>query len=1168
MPQWTREQRIAIEDDGGALLVSASAGSGKTAVLVQRALRLIAGDQPIDADRLLILTFSNAAAAELRARLAQGLDQKLRENPGDPLLQRQALRLQRAAISTVSAFCMQLLREYFSQLEIPPDFTVADEAEIYQLRQSVLAGVLEESYKDPDFAAFASIFGRARSDREAGEALLSVYDHLRALPFFDKALEQIQALYRARGPLAENVWGARLLDEAKRAAQSAQELCDAALRLIDAEPVLAAYRPTLEEDRARFARTCDLLENGDWDGARALLAAWQPARLAAVKGFDGQSKQLVQALRAEIKERRADLLKNQLLCTEAEFWEDVERTRPLVEGLCRAIRLFDEQFFSAKLEEKVLEFSDFEHLALSLLTGQDGAPTPLAAEIRGRFDAVMVDEYQDTNAIQDLLYHLLARPDGSNLFFVGDVKQSIYRFRKAMPEIFIEKKDRFAPYDGRHYPAALTLEHNFRSSAGVIRGINYLFSALMSRQVGELDYTGGELLLPGSPAQETGLPGVKLMVVEAGEDPALGEADTVAQTIFEMVEAGELVRDASGELRRCGYGDFCILLRSPRGTAELFADALSARGIPVYTDLGDGVLSLPEVQPLLAALRVLDNPALDVPLAALMTSPMFDFSSGELAALRADFPQGSLFGAVTRSEMPKARAFCQKLKTLRDEAAFMPVDALCRRLLADTGYLLAAQVAPGGADAVDARRAAILEFVRMAETYAASGSGGLSGFLRRVDSALAAGIRPAAGGAGMPEGYVKIMSIHRSKGLEFPVCILADTARQFNKKDLYTAPVLRHARLGIGLCLRGEKGARYPTGPQRAIRQALLREQLSEEMRVLYVALTRAKDRLLMTVSLRDPARTLGAHAVALLGAGGLTPDLVAGASGFSDWLCMAALLHPQADALRQAAAAAQLPLRTAEEGSLETVLISAPPHPTREDEEVLAPGRTASPDPVLLAALRRHFDWQYPRAALLGVPAKVSVTSLVHTARQQAETPLRRPSFLYASGLSAAERGTALHEVLQYADFHAARRDLEAELARLTGQGFITAVTAKAADRRALTAFFSSPLMDRILAADRLLREYPFFTRIPAGSAAPLDGPLAAEPVLVQGVADCVIERDGELELIDYKTDRGKTADQLRELYAPQLALYRQALSRRLGLPVVRASLYAFALDGEVEVF
>ena len=1166
MANWTASQRSAIEDDGGALLVSASAGSGKTTVLVQRALRLIAGDAPVDADRLLILTFSNAAAAELRSRLALALEQRIAQRPADTRLRGQQLRLQRASISTVSAFCMQLLRENFSALDIPPDFQVADEAQLYELRQATLAEVLEESYRDPDFAAFASIFGRSRTDREAGGALLAVYDHLRALPFFGRALEEINALYRRSGPLASHPWGVQLIAGAREAAQGAAASARAALALIDREPAIERWRPALEEDAARFAQADALLAAGDWDGARAHLAAWQPARLPGLRGVDSREKQLVQSLRAELKEARADLLENRLLCTEAEFWQDVAAAAPLVAALCRAVALFDERFFAAKCAEKVLEFSDFEHLALRLLAGEDGAPTALAGAMRARFDAVMVDEYQDTNAIQDQLYRLLAREDGSNLFLVGDVKQSIYRFRKAMPEIFIEKKDRFAPYDGHRYPASLILEHNFRSSTGVIRGINYLFSRLMSRAVGELDYAGGELLVPGSAAQEAGLPPPELLVVDVSDSPLFGEADAVAEEICRMVERGDPVRDGRGGLRRCSYGDFCILLRSPRAAAQLFADALTARGAPVYTDLGEGVLALPEVQPLLAVLRVLDNPAQDIPLAAALASPMFDFSSGELAALREKVPQGSLWAALRAGESEKAKNTCRRLDALRDEAAFLPVDGLCRLVLEKTGYLLAVQAEPGGEDAAAARRSALAEFVRMAADYAAAGSGGLSGFLRRVDSALAAGIRPAAGGAKPPEGYVKIMSIHRSKGLEFPVCILADTARQFNRRELYTAPVLRHTRLGVGLCLRSESGARYPTGPQRAIRQALEQEQLSEEMRVLYVALTRAKDRLLLTVAAKEPARMLEKLSLTLLGAGGLTPAVVAGAASFGQWLCMAALLHPAADALRQAAGAALLPLAQAEEDSLRVRLCTAPAHTETLPQEA-APAHTAPPDEGLLAALRESFGWRYPRAALLGVPAKVSVTALVRAETDAPPAPPKRPSFLYASGLSAAERGTALHEVLQYADFAAARFDLEGELQRLVERQFITPVTAAAADRRALRAFLGGPLMDRMLAADRLLREYAFFTRIPAGSAAPLEGPLAAEPVLVQGVADCVIEKDGELYLVDYKTDRGKSPDELRRRYAPQLALYRQALSRRLGMPVVGASLYAFALDREIEV-
>ena len=1164
MTQWTMPQQQAIEDRGGTLLVSASAGSGKTAVLVERALRLLTGPEPIGADKLLILTFSNAAAAELRSRLGLKLEELLRAKPGDVALRRQQMLLQRASISTVSAFCMQLLREHFSGLDIPPDFAVADEAVVFELREAVLAQVLAESYENPQFTEFASVFGRSRTDRQAGEALLAVYDHLRALPFFEQALGEITALYETPVPPWQSAYGRELMQGAAEQLQVGCNLCDAALRLVAQEPALAGYEPMLQADRACLVQAGALLEQGRWDDARGVLLGYEAPRLAAIRGFDGTEKQIVQQLRSDIKKQIGNVLSDQLLCSEAEFCEDLAAAKPLIGALADALRLFDTKFFAAKCEEKILEFSDFEHLALRLLATPDGQKTPLAKEVSAGFDVVMVDEYQDTNAIQDLLYRLLANDEGSNLFFVGDVKQSIYRFRKAMPEIFIDKKQRYAPYDGCHYPAALTLGHNFRSSRAVIDGINYLFSCLMCKEVGELDYTGGELLLPGSDAQDTGLPGVELRVLDAAQNPAFGEADAVAAQIAEMVHTGAPVRGKDGTLRACNYGDFCILLRSPRGSAQLFADALAARGIPVHTDLGEGILTLPEVLVLTAALRVLDNPAQDVPLAAVLTSVMFGFTSGELAAMRAETPKGSLYGAVQASALPKAQQFCRWLLAARTEAAFLPADAVCEKVLDDTGYLLAVQAAAGDADAGQARKNALLQFVAMARGYAAAGSGGLPGFLRSVDNALSARARPAGGGVKPPAGYVCILSIHRSKGLEFPVCIVADLARQFNKKDLYTAPVLRHTRLGIGLCLRAESGARYPTAPQRAIRQALMREQLSEEMRVLYVALTRAKDRLLLYTAAKDPAAMLSKLAVSLLGAGGLTPQLVAGANSFSAWVCLAALLHPGAEELRKAAGAAQLPCRDVPPQTLSAQIITAPLHETAAPAPAEAV-RTAQPQPELLAALRTSFAWQYPRSGLLAVPAKVSVSALVRQEKGEEETPLRRPSFMYNFGLSAAERGTALHAVLQYADFAAAKKDVGAEIERLQQQGFITPQTAQAADLAALRTFFASPLMQRMLAADRLLREYAFFTRVPAGSIAPLEGQNAQEPVLVQGVADCVIEKDGELFLVDYKTDHGKSRDELRKAYAPQLALYRAALEKRLGLPVARCSLYSFSYGEEL---
>lgn len=1176
MPDWTREQKSAIFDRGGTLLVSASAGSGKTAVLVQRALEFITGPDAIPADRLLVLTFSNAAAAELRSRLSGSLEKLIQTAGGDALLRRQQMLLQKASISTVSAFCMQLLRDNFSRLEIPPDFTVAEDSKVYELRQTVMAQVLEESYKDPDFCAFAALFGRSRSDWRATGALLDVYDHLRALPFFDRALDDLNALYAQEVPVAQSVWGAQLLLDARRRAQSGMEFCRAALRVIDAEPGLEGHRAPVEAERGHFAQLQALLAKEDWDGAREKLDDWQLPKAKAVRGFD-EAKSRETALRGKAKDQYDYIHDKELICTAAEFDADRAALRPLVAAMTRALKRFDECFYAAKLEEKVLEFSDFEHLALQLLLDENGSRGPLADELSARYDTVMVDEYQDTNALQDLLYHLLAHPAADNLFFVGDVKQSIYSFRQAMPEIFLEKKDKFAAYDGQSYPASLILGENFRSSKNVIEGINYLFTQLMSREIGGLDYVARERLIPGAKAQDTGLPGVCLQVVDTSASPLTGEADTVADLIARLIAEKTPVRGADGALRPCTSGDICVLLRSPAKTAALYADALAARGIPAHTSLDEGVLTLPEVQPLLAALRVIDNPAQDVPLAALMVSPMCGFSGGELTALRAEGTGGDLFAAVAASTQPRVQAFYRRLLTLRSEAAFLPVDALCEKLLDETGYLLAVQAAGGGEDGAAARRGALLDFVRLAAGYAAAGSGGLSGFLRSVDSALERPDRSSGGAAGLPDGYVNILSIHRSKGLEFPICILADTGHGFNKKDLNTSPVLRHAALGIGMDLGDGEGTSYATVPKQAIRQALERELLSEEMRVLYVAMTRARDRLFLIAASTDPAKMLGNLALTITGAGGLTPQIVAGGSCFADWICAAALLHPQAEELRRAAGAADLPLAAVAPDTLTAQILPAAPHP--EIAPGTAPAESAAPDPALLAELEAGFAWRYPHQALQGVPAKVSVSALVRAEHEQqgdaaAQPPtLKRPSFLYKEGLSAAERGTALHAVLELADFAAARRDLSAELTRLTAGNFISPESAAAADRAALAKFFASPLVSRMLAADCLRREYPFFFWLPAGQlpaeyAAGLDAEAAAAPVLVQGVADCVIEKDGALELIDYKTDRHKSADELRAAYAPQLALYRTALSRRLGLPVQKASLYSFALGCEVEVF
>ena len=1152
--QWTPAQSAAIEDRRGTLLVSAAAGSGKTAVLVERAVRLICDEKnPVPADRLLIVTFTRAAAEELRGRIAARLAGEAAQDPGSAWLRRQRLLLGRADIGTIDAFCMQLLKQYFAKLDIPPDFTLAEDALAYSLRADALSQALEEAYADADFRAFASLYGRARSDGTAAGAVLDLYDFLRTLPHPRAALERFCADYEDGAPLMETAWGRVLLGAARDAAASAQELLGSALSLVDAEPALAAYAPALESDRAFFTALEESLAAGRWDAAAVRAAGYKAPALRAVRGYEGGAMDTVKALRADAKKLLETLRDNILICTEAEFSQDRAAIAPMLRAAGRTALRFEELFFAAKLEEKALEYSDFEHLALRLLCTEDGQKTAVARAVSARYDAVMVDEYQDTNAIQALLYRCLANDDESNLFFVGDVKQSIYRFRLADPRSFLEKRASFSPYaPAGPRPAAIALGHNFRSAAGIIGAVNDVFAAVMSRRVGGVDYGADECLVPGAPDGYDGGP-MELLVADGARD---GDAAAVADEVCRLVREGFRVREKDGVTRPCQWGDFCILLRSRARFAQYEAE-FARRGVPAAADTGDSPLTAAEVTPLISLLRVIDNPGQDVFLAAAMLSPMFGFSPDDLVRLRTASPHGSLYAALVNAKGQREAAFTGLLRTLRTLAATMPVDRLCDEIFARTHYFAAVGAMENGPE----RRENLRAFVAWA---AAAGQGGLSAFLRAVDSAVESGAVLAAGAPALPAGSVAIMTIHRSKGLEFPIVILADTARRFNLRDVY-GPVLFHPELGVGMALRAGEGDLYTTAPHRAIRLAQRDEAVSEEMRILYVALTRARDKLIAAIPLKDAAKTVTGLALGIAGAGGASPYRLSQASSMADWLLTAALVHPDGEALRGRFGLATLPLLPHAQGRLAVRFFDG----QQAGEEGAAPvdfTRTAPADPALEAALLASFAREYPGRPLSVLPAKLAVSSIAH---EGAAPVLARPAFLYREKLTGAERGTAMHAVLQFADFAAMGRDTPAEVRRLVEQGYVEAALADKLDEGQLRAFLASPLCGRMLAARPLLREYAFLTAVQAKYVQP-DVPPAFEnqPVLVQGIADAVLLRgDGTAEIADYKTDRGKTPAALVQAYRRQLQLYRAAVEKRLGVRVDKCTIYSFALGAEVDV-
>ncbi len=1154
-PQWTQQQHSAIYDEGGTLLVSAAAGSGKTAVLVERAVNLMLKQQdPVPADKLLIVTFTRAAAQELRGRINVRLAEKALEQPRNSHIRRQKMLLGRANICTIHAFCMQLLQRFFAQLSIAPNFGIADEAQIYELKNTAMQITLEKMYEDEHFCALSSMYGRAKNDNSISAAVAGLYDFAKSTVNPNKTLADIVNMYKDEQPFENTGWGSVLIRKALSAAQNALKLTKAARLIVSEEPLLANYDIALSEDESFYSALCELLRQNRWDDALVYTSEFKNPSFKAVKGYTGEKADTVKALRKSAKKITDELKLSVFICTKNEFVIDKETALPMLIALTSAVKTFEQTFFSLKMAENVLEYSDFEHLAIKLMCDEAGEKTPIGRSIAAGFDAVMVDEYQDTNEIQSKIYSLLANEDESNLFFVGDVKQSIYRFRLANPEIFIKKRNEFAPYDGgKSHPATIILGHNFRSAQNIVDQINDVFTCLMSDKIGDVNYTSAEELKAGAQYNYNGT-AMSIKFVDTGEEEVQNtDAGVVAATIAHMVNNKFLVREKNST-RACNYGDFCILLRT-RSNFKNYEAALTKSKIPFYADTAESFLTSKEITPIISLLKVIDNPGRDIEMAAALMSPIYGFTADDLLEIRSENKNGRLYSALLNSKMQKAVIFCKELQFYRTLAANVPASELCAQIFSKSHYFTAVGAMENGAEKRDNLRL-FTQFVKGCM------SGGLSALLRRIDSAILTG-GAQAGAANAVKGVVSIMTVHRSKGLEFPVCILADSEHRFNMRDI-SSPFLFHPKFGAGLKLRQKNsGGLYQSAQHAAIASVQKGEALSEEMRVLYVALTRAKDKLIVTMPMKDPIKTLTNLTVELLGTGGASDFILSRQNSFGAWLSIFALLHPNCDDLRKFTGGALLPLIDVR-GKLDADIV--PADVLQEDNAPTQFVHTALPDEKLLNSLLNIFDaYKMRDYTMAKLPVKMSVSSLSHKGQEQT---LSRPAFLYSGGLTAAEKGTAQHTFLQFANFENAKQNLEKEIERLVEQDFLDAQLANKLPRDAITAFLNADILRRISMADVVKREYDFLTTVPASLAFDeLKKEHENENIYVQGIADIVLINGDTCEIIDYKTDKNKTKEDFVNTYSQQLKLYKLAIEKRLNLSVTACTIYSFANRQEISV-
>ncbi|MEN6411513.1 MAG: helicase-exonuclease AddAB subunit AddA [Veillonellales bacterium] len=1238
---WSEQQLAAIEARQQNLLVAAAAGSGKTSVLVERMIRRITDPlEPVDVDKMLVVTFTNAAAAEMRSRIGAALNDALRQQPRSRHLERQLVLLNSASISTIHSFCQTIVRQNFHLLNLDPQFRVAGDAEIKLLKGDVLEDLFEQRYGDGDaaFLRFADHYGNEKSDEPLYALVLGLYNFSRSHPWPDHWLGHLKQAFAlpADTDIDATPWSGLIREKIVLELDRCRQQLDALSRKAAEPGMPAEYITTFTADKGVLDELIDAAGQS-WVALAGALTRAEFAKIVSVKGLDETVKKYFQNSRKKVKDKVKECQTLYFDRPPEELLADMVTVAPLVDTLSRLTVDFGVEFAKAKRAKGLLDFNDLEHFCLQALLQPEAGPGELkpsavATALRQKYAEIMVDEYQDTNGVQETILRLVARPDVPNLFLVGDVKQSIYRFRLAEPELFMEKY-RCYPTNGDAPSRRIDLTQNFRSRAGVLHAVNFLFDQLMSARVAELDYGEAEQLNPGPdyPSSEglTLTGPVELCLIdredsqpaeiredeeketgdesEAVEEEELSgfewEARFLVKRIGELMIAGYQVYDKSSKkYRKLTWRDMVVLLRSVKGKAGVLLNVLRQAGIPAYAEADAGYFKEIEVQVMLSLLSVIDNPRQDIQLAGVLRSPVVGLKAGQMAELRLAKPDADLWGALAafvrqaeefdggqetdKSLRCQVREFVEQLNRWRSLSRRKGVPELIWQIYRDTGYYDYAGGMPGGT----LRQANLRALYDRARQYETTNFRGLFRFLRFIDQLQDKGSDLAVARAlGESEDVVRIMSIHKSKGLEFPVVFLADLGKQFNLQDS-RALVLCHKTLGVGPYVTDpELRYRYPTLARQGIAHKLTMETKAEELRILYVALTRAREKLILIGSVDRLAKRAAEWCqFADRQTTSLPDSLIAGAKSYLDWLCPAIARHPSGQKLRDYG-----------ECNLEPAGEMAD-HPAAWEVNILSSGdlseKTEEPaaDLPLLNAVEHlqpveegegtdwveeRLGWQYPFQAAVGKPAKVSVTEMKRRFDDLKEAdgqPLirtklivTRPRFLQTTGkLTGAEYGTVMHSVMQQLSLQG---DLTAagvknQVADMVKRELLLPEQAAAIDANGVAGFFAGSLGQRLCASPRVRRELPFSLMLPAERYYE-DLPAGKEGIFIQGVIDVLFDEGDDVILLDYKTDRAADSAELADRYALQLNLYAEAVQRIFHKTVKEKFLYAFSTRETIRV-
>ncbi len=1163
----TPQQKMAVENRGGNLLVSAAAGSGKTKVLVDRLLGyLMDPADPANLDEFVIITYTKAAAAELRGKIAAKLTERIAEAPEDRHLQRQMQRLFLTKISTVHGFCGDLLREYAYRLDMPADFRVADENECRELRELVLSDLLDRAYEngpeDPDFRAFVDTQGLGRDDRLVADIILQVYDsarcHLDPGKWLQSCLEasDVAELEDA----GQTVWGKYLMEDMFRNLDGQIAVLRRCAELAESsdgmEKAAINLRDTLYQlEHLRESSTWDqVVTRKDIDFGRLTFPR---------KDFDAELAEQIKACRNACKKAVEKAAKS-FADPSGQVLEDLARSGAAARGLIRLVEAFSDDYIRVKTSRRVLDFGDLEHRTLDLLLGKSrSGPTAAAEEIGSRYREILVDEYQDSNEVQDAIFAALTRKR-HNCFLVGDVKQSIYQFRLADPGIFLEKYAAYAPAEeaapgmGRK----VLLSANFRSGGEIIEAVNDVFQDCMSPAVGGLYYGEGEKLREGIPHGTMPDPAVELYGIEVREETYTEEPAVVARRIRQMLDEGTLIREGDG-FRPVREEDVVILLRSPGSVGADFRRALEARGIRCTSGGTTDLLKTREISTLCSILQVVGNPRQDIPLISALASPVFGFSANDLAAFRGAQKSGSVYDALLLDENPKAKRFLEILAELRQQARLGSIAQLIERIFNRTRL----DSIYGAMDGGEARLENLQAFYQLAADYESSARKELSQFLEYLNMMAEKGLLAQNEAA---SGAVTIMSIHKSKGLEFPVVFLCGLSRSFNRENL-RAQVLCDKELGLGLSVADTANrVRYPAISKRAIMAKAAAESLSEELRVLYVAMTRARDRLVMTYAAKNLEADL--RDTALRDALGGPELLTREVSCPGQWVLLSALRRTEAGQLHTLGGKPGRTRISSHPWSIQVVQA-----PEQEAGSGVESMEKAMPEGAA-EKISQALAFRYVHIPATQAPSKQTATQSHgrfrdREAAEEAREPKpisrswRKPDFKAATA-RGKDYGTAVHAVMQYVRYEVCKdaAGIQGELRRLVDQRFLTKEQGALADPERILRFFQTEFGKKLQSGTPYIREFKFSILDDASRYGP---GLEGEQVLLQGVVDCALMEDDGITVLDFKTDwvTEETLPRLADHYRPQVETYVRALSRIYQKPVKAACLYFFHLDRLVEL-